>query len=112
MERRLLTGALSEKFSLFYQEILFIRDSEKYVKEGSRNGQISPQGSRWWTLEEVRFSAERHLAWNQPFYDIYLYPFNKVRINCIQQVKHALFYLFYAILNCNCFINILRTFVS
>jgi len=37
---------------------LFIRDSEKYVKEGSGNGQLSPQGSRWGSWQGARFIAE------------------------------------------------------
>jgi hypothetical protein len=48
---------------LFYQEILFIRDSEEYLNEGSAKGQLYPQGSSWGTWQEVRFSADfdRHM---------------------------------------------------
>ena len=43
---------------LFYQEIWFIRNSEKYVKEGSGKEQLYPQGSSWGTWQGVRFSAD------------------------------------------------------
>jgi hypothetical protein len=47
----------------FYQETLFNRDSERYVKEGSGNAHLSPYGSRWGKLEGGSFTGdfERHV---------------------------------------------------
>jgi len=40
---------------LFYQETLLNGDSEIYVKEGSGNGHLSPQGPPWGTWRGPRF---------------------------------------------------------
>jgi len=50
MEVMLLYRGLREKGEiLFYQETLFVGESERYVKEGSGNGQLSPLGPHWGT---------------------------------------------------------------
>jgi hypothetical protein len=46
MEGTLLYWGLREKGEiLFYQETLFVGESDSYVKEGSGNGQLSPLGN-------------------------------------------------------------------
>jgi hypothetical protein len=58
MRRGSFTEVFERKVRLFYQETLFIRGSENYVKDGSGNGQFSPQGYFWETWRVVRFSAD------------------------------------------------------
>ena len=53
MEWGLLYRGLGEEGEiLFFRETLFIGDSERYLKEGSGNGQLFPYGPRWGSWRE------------------------------------------------------------